>query len=306
MASPPIRLAGERRKTIEAATQLPTKSELIEKAGDVKVLPTIASKVVQVVNNGNSSAHDLTEVIEKDAAITVRILKIANSPLYGLKNEVRDVRHAVSLLGFSAVQSLVMAASTKGLHKNSGIVEHMMWDHSVGAAVAARILCWAGGFGGPVQDVAFLAGLLHDIGKVVLNNETPHLYAEVSATVYNEKRSSIDVEREVYGYDHAEIGAGVLQRWGLSPQLVAIVGNHHETVGEFGTMEDDLSQKGAAVVNLADQICKKLGIGYREPDDELALDGLSSTTHLKLAPKVLEEAVIEIQASYETEKTLFS
>ena len=291
---------------MEAATQLPSKAELIDKAGDVKVLPTIASKVVQVVNDTNSSAHDLTEVIEKDAAITVRVLKIANSPLYGLKSEVRDVRHAVSLLGFSAVQSLVMAASTKGLHKNSGILEQMMWDHSVGGAVAARILCWAGGFGGPVQDVAFLAGLLHDIGKVVMNNETPRLYAEVSATVYNEKRSSVDVEREIYGYDHAEIGAGVLRRWGLSPHLVAIVGNHHETVNEFAFMEDDLSRKGSAIVNLGDQICKRLGIGYREPDDELALKDLSSTTYLKLPEKVLEEAVVEIQASYETEKTLFS
>lgn len=291
---------------MEATTQIPTKSDLIDKAGDIKVLPSIASKVVQVVNRGNSSAHDVTEVIEKDSAFTLRVLKIANSPLYGLKNEVRDVRHAVSLLGFTAVQSLVLAASTKALHKNSGILEQMMWDHSVGTAVAGRILCWAGGFSGPVQDISFLAGLLHDVGKVIMNNETPNLYADVSAKVYNDKRSSVDVERELYSYDHSEVGAGVLEKWGLSPDLVEIVANHHQTQQPFSQMSHELAQTGTAIVNLADEICQYLGIGYREPNTDKDLMALSSTTHLKLAPKVLEEAIEEIRSSYETEKTLFS
>lgn len=101
----------------------------------------------------------------------------------------------------------------------------MLWDHSVGAALAARSICRSGGFSNHVQDVSFLAGLLHDVGKVIMNNETPHMYAEVSDTAYNEKRSLVAVERERYGYDHSELGAGVLREWELSPDITEIVGN---------------------------------------------------------------------------------
>ena len=289
---------------MQAAVETPTKEKLIQKASDLKVLPMVAKKVMETVARDNASAMELSRIIEKDKALTSRVLKISNSAFYGLRNEVRSLQHAVAVLGFDAVRTLVVAASTKGLHKNFGITEQMMWEHSVGAAVAARILCR--GKGRELQDFAFIGGLLHDVGKVIFNNVTPATYAEVLARVYNEGASAAEAEQAVYGYDHSDVGVGVLEKWGFPEPLCRVVEFHHRMDGALEAIGDPFITRAVAAVNLGDGICRFHGIGFRAPEPDIDLRGHESAEYLGVAAgNDLDAIVGEIKGAYEAERASF-
>ena len=114
------------------------KEELIKKASDPKVLPFVAKRALEIVGDENVSIAEICHVIEKDQTITTSVLKIANSAFYGLRSEVTSIRQAVMVLGLKALRNIVLAVSTKLQYKKFGITEQLMWEHSIGAALAAR------------------------------------------------------------------------------------------------------------------------------------------------------------------------
>jgi putative nucleotidyltransferase with HDIG domain len=292
-------MTGEERTCMD----IPVKEALIKNAGDLKVLPFVARKVLDTIGDERSSVADLSDIIEKDQTISARVLKISNSALYGLRQEVTSVHHALLLLGFKTIRSLVLSVSTKSLYKQFGMKEKIIWDHSVGAAIAAKII--SAGFGSEVEEIAFIGGLMHDIGKVVLNNETPEAFSEVIMKIYNDGSYSMDAEEEMYGYNHAEIGAKVAEKWGFPARLVKIIGNHHLTAEHLDEVSDSMEARSIACVNIADNICKVLGIGYRDPDESLSLVELPSAVFLNLDKVKLDELVRKISEAYESEKSAF-
>ncbi|MBI5408145.1 MAG: HDOD domain-containing protein [Nitrospirae bacterium] len=280
-----------------------TKDDLIKKVGDLKVLPFVARKVLETLNDENCSIDDLNDIIEKDQTLAARVLKISNSALYGLRHEVTSLRQAILLLGFKTIRSLVLSVSTRALYKNFGMTEKILWDHSIGAAISAKII--STGLGSEVGEVAFIGGLMHDLGKVVMNNESPDVFAEVMMKIYNEGVDSITAEEEAYGYNHAEIGARVTEKWGFSPLLVNILENHHLRNYKLEDIKDPLTIKSIACVNLADHVCKVLGIGYRNPDETVELHKLPSAVFLGLSKDRLNNLVVKINETYNNEKAIF-
>ncbi len=280
-----------------------SKDELINKAGDLKVLPFVARKALDILNNENCSIEDLSAVIEKDQTIAARILKIANSALYGLRMEVTSLQHALLILGFKTLRSIVLTATTRSLYKKFGMTEKIIWDHSVGAAVAAKLI--SRGLGSEVTDIAFVSGLMHDLGKVIMNNETPETYSEVMMKMYNEGIDSIAAERDIYGYDHTEVGAGVTGKWKFASPLVTVLKEHHLNNRRLEDISDSLTAKCVACVHLSDHICKFIGIGYREADESIVLQGLPSAVYLNLGKDKLDKLVNEISETYNTEKSVF-
>lgn len=279
------------------------KNDLINKAGDLKVLPFVARKALEILNDENSSIEDLGSVVEKDQTIAARILKIANSALYGLRQEVTSLQHAMLILGFKTLRSLVLTATTRSLYKKFGMTEKIIWDHSVGAAIASKLI--SRGLGNEVEDTAFIGGLMHDLGKVIMNNETPELYSQVMMKMYNEGIDSLTAEKDIYGYDHTEIGAGVTEKWKFSVALVMVLKEHHLNNLTLEAVSDLPTAKSLACVNLADHVCKVLGIGYREPDSALELQSLPSAVYLKLNKDKLDQLVSAISETYNSEKTVF-
>jgi putative nucleotidyltransferase with HDIG domain len=280
-----------------------SKENLIKKVGDLKVLPFVARKLLETISNENASIENLSDIIEKDQTIAARVLKISNSALYGLRQEVTSLQQAIMILGLKTIRSLVLSVSTKSLYKQFGITEKMMWDHSVGAAVATKMI--SGNLGSEVKDVAFIGGLMHDVGKVFMNNETHDAFAEVMMKIYNDGIDSISAEEQVFGYTHADIGAKVIAKWGLSPVLVQILELHHLNGTGLDTIKEPAVAKGVACVNLADNICKVLGIGYRESDDSIVLHELPSAVFLKMNKQKLGELVEEVNETYDQEKSIF-
>jgi putative nucleotidyltransferase with HDIG domain len=282
---------------------IPAREELLKKAGDLKVLPFVAKKILDTIGNEDASIEELGDIIEKDQTVTARVLKISNSALYGLRQEVTSLNHAIMVLGFKTIRSLVLSVSTKSLYKSFGMKEKIIWDHSIGAAIAAKII--SKGMGSDTGEMAFIGGLMHDLGKVVLNNETPDIFVQVMMKTYNDGADSLDAENEVYGYTHTEIGAGVMERWGFPPLLVKIVEGHHLNNGKLENIADPLTAKVTAVVHLADQICRKLGIGTRSPDEALVLDSLISAEFLEIPEEKLNEMLEETRETYCNEKAVF-
>ena len=280
-----------------------TKDELIKKVSDLQALPIVARKALDTLNKDNCSIEDLSAIIEKDQAIAARILKISNSALYGLRQEVNSLHHAMMILGIKTIKSLVLTATTRSLYKKFGITEKMMWDHSIGAGIASKII--ARNLGPDVEEVAFVGGLMHDLGKVIMNNETPDTFSEVMMNIYNDSVESITAEQDLYGFDHTDIGAGVVEKWKFAPILIHILGKHHLHKCTLEEVGDDMKTKSVACVNLADNVCKFLGIGFRSPNDSIVLHDLPSAVYLGISSDKVDGLLSTVSETFASEKSAF-
>lgn len=253
--------------------------------GDLPTMPAVAGKVVQAADNPDSSIDDIRSLIEQDAAIAARILKISNSALYGFPSEIQSLSHAISLLGTMTVKNLVLAASMKETYKRFGLLEKLLWQHSSLAGPAAAMLAQYRGIGVD-PDVAFTAGLMHHIGKTALANSHRSEYESVMSTVYNEGRSFTEVENEVFGFSHAELGAAVIQQWGLPDTLVLTIQYHHAP--EMLAQLDDTVARICALTAVTSMCLSKLGVGRSRPIEDLEMASQPAWAFLDLTENDVE------------------
>ena len=260
--------------------------------GDLPPIPAVAGRVMEIAADPESSAEDMREVIEQDPALAARILKVANSSLYSFSRKIETLRHAISLLGFRTVESLVMAASIREAFSNFGLAEKLLWEHAtVAGAVATKLSAY-----GPVdveRDSAFTAGLLHDLGKVALTNTIRERYQEILTRVYNEETSFKAVELEELGFDHAELGALVGNKWKLPPRLLAAIRYHHSEPAEYAEQLPPESARLVALTTITTACCTRLGFGRRAPVEVLDPSTLPAWSFLGLEDDDLEP-VLEI------------
>jgi len=288
---------------------LPTLDELIKKAGDLQMMPQTARKVMELVSKESTTAIDLASVIEKDANITTRILKISNSAFYGLRQEIKTVQHAIVILGYKSVRSLVVASSSKAVHKRFGITEQLMWDGSVGTAIFARLL--AKGKRPAVGELAFVGGLLHNVGKAIMNNECPKAYTEVMKNVYNTGTTFAEAEKKVFKYSHPEVGYGVITRWGLPENISKIIRFHQLSRLDPNAKEEVLKadedlRTALACVEVAVELCRLLGVGYKDRVPDVKLDALEGSKILGLDSAKLDQIVPICEKSFLEEKAIFN
>jgi putative nucleotidyltransferase with HDIG domain len=224
---------------------------------DIPTLPSVATKVMQILENPRSSATDVERIIMLDQSLASRILKLVNSAYYGFPRRIGTISQSVVILGFVTVKNLVLSISVadfffmEGQNKLFNRAE--LWRHSVGTAVAGRVLARKARF--PQLEEAFMAGLLHDIGKVALNHYFPEEFAEVLALVETEGISMFEAEREVLGISHAVVGRWIADRWNLPPLLVEVINYHHQP------LENKDYWATTALVHTADVLCRQAGIG---------------------------------------------
>lgn len=253
--------------------------------GDLPTMPAIASQVVRAVDNPDSSIEDIRTLIDQDAAIAARILKISNSALYGFPSEIQSLSHAISLLGTMTVRNLVLAASMKETYKRFGLMEKLLWQHSSLAGPVAAMLAEYRGVGVD-PEVAFTAGLMHHVGKTALANSHRAEYERVMMTVYNEGRSFVEVENEVFGFSHAELGAAVVQQWGLPDTLVLTIQYHHAPE-KLAELDDDVARL-CALTTITSQCLSKLGVGRSRPIEDLDVSQTPAWAFLDLGENDVE------------------
>lgn len=247
--------------------------DLVERVDDLPPMPASISEVITACDDPDMTVGQLTQVVLKDQNLTASILKLANSSFYGHTRRVATITEAVVLLGFSAIKSLAISSHTARLLKvplpGYGMDEGELWKHSLGVAFTARRLAIEVQLA-PVEE-AYVAGLLHDIGKLVLSQQLEGAYEDVSARANELKRPFHAVEAEMVGFDHAEVGARVAAAWSFPAELEEAVRCHHNPTA--AQLKPQLSH----VVHMADAACMMLGIG-------LGADGLA----YHVAPETLD------------------
>lgn len=224
--------------------------QLLSRSADILAFPPVVCHVLGVTAAKNSGAGDLTFMIECDKDLSSAVLSVANSSYYGFSKKVSTVSHAVAMLGFQETQNIVLGCSVIRLFdtKASDFAEKL-WKHCFAVGVAARML--ASHLRRKIEAKYFIAGLLHDIGKVFVSKFIPEKYIEMLAMLQREdsKTTYHALEERYFGITHAEIGARLLQSWGFAGEIVDAVRWHHEP---SRSQTDNVL---AACVHVADIIC---------------------------------------------------
>jgi HD-like signal output (HDOD) protein len=210
------------------------------------------TKVLQICNRPDTSAIDLNRVISLDPVLTGSVLKLVNSAYYSLGKEVSSVTHAIILLGINTVKNLALSIaviqSFGGGHPRSGLSLDDFWVHSLGAGVISRSLAQLHGHPRETLEDYFVAGLLHDLGKIPLNHCFPVQYPAALEAARRERVSLSEAERDVLGMDHGAVGALIAEKWHLHRDLSAVLQHHHHP--ERGGIENPSFVMIAALGNL--------------------------------------------------------
>lgn len=220
-------------------------------------MPSVTMELMLAFTDEELETETLARKLSRDQALVARVLRVANSPFYGLRRQICTVQEAIVVLGLSSVRMLVTAAAVIGQFPTRERRDdlHAFWQHSIGVACCAKVLCeHVGEHVGENHDTAFVCGLLHDIGRLVLVHYYPLQYAQVEDYCVLEDVSRLDAERAVLGLDHAAIGAALVAHWNFPQQIQQAVAGHHLTEAATAPVLTSLT-------HVADVICHALEIG---------------------------------------------
>jgi len=213
-------------------------------------LPQTLAEVLRVVSDESCGADDLAKVLTKDPALTTRVLRVVNSPFYGVNRKVGTVSQAVVTIGMRQVTALALSTSvytmTERLQASFNRVR--FWRHSLEVAIASRVLAEKCGYKNTEE--MFVAGLLHDIGLLVLDRSFPEQYRQLWKRSLDQG-TPVELEEEMWGTNHARVGQFLLEQWNLPEAICQAVGHHH-SVFPIGATDPEL--KPTQIVNLANRI----------------------------------------------------
>lgn len=231
-------------------------ASLVRSADRIASPPRVFQKVNEIVNDPESTTEDIARAIGEDSGITLRLLRVVNSAFFGYNQKIESLDQAVLALGTRQVRDLVLATTVadkfEGLPADLINMERF-WQHSLACGVMARSLAQARRELN--LEPYFLGGMLHDVGRVVMFSKMPGQCREIVARCVKSNEVMHTVEREIFGYDHAEVGGLLLSTWGLSPQLEEAVASHHLP------QRAERNPLLAAVVHIADVIVNALKFG---------------------------------------------
>lgn len=211
-----------------------TAKEIVAQVTNLPVMPTATVKLLQLLENPTENTQAALDIIQHDAVLSAKLLRLCNSAAIGLRKPVASVDQAVFFLGFREVQRLALALGVGGSLKRKGKCSeaegHELWVHAVTTAHAACLISAEIRSLEVDSSIAFTAGLIHDIGKLVLVEAlTPEMISEVQSRVFG-GMPLWEAERAVLGASHADVGACLLQTWRMPEILIEPVGNHHSPV----------------------------------------------------------------------------
>jgi HD-like signal output (HDOD) protein len=243
------------------------KERILGSLKDLPPMPQVAQRARQIISNPASSFSDLAKVIETDQAIVTRILKIANSSYYGLSGKVSSVQHAAVVLGSKtlmemltlACSSEILGRTLEGYNLDAG----ELWMHSLAVAAGSQII--ARRVRPELEQDAFSAGLIHDVGKIILEPYIQKRKGDFRAFVNEGKETFLNAEKHILGFDHAELASEACQKWKIPTKITQAIRYHHDPTPSKG---DVLS----FIVHTADAVAIMSGIGA-------GLDGMLYTLH---------------------------
>jgi HD-like signal output (HDOD) protein len=236
--------------------------DISEIVTDIPSLPVVATKILQVISNEDSSLKELIKVISLDQSFSSRLLRIANSAFYRRDSSVTDVTDAVIRIGFTATKAFVFAASLKDILRTSNKTDKALWEHNMAVSIGATIIANETALMPSGEPLIY--GLLHDIGKVVINLNMRDQYAEVIRMVNEQNIPFNEAEYQLLGFDHCDVGDFVAKQWHLPENLSFVIANHHRE-DLLEKIKDLPLKKIILITKAADVLCSDLGIGLAHP-----------------------------------------
>lgn len=256
----------------------------LDAIGDISTLPEVTLKIIETVEDPRSTARDLHEIVMHDLALSARILRVVNSAFYGLPGQVASIERAIVMLGLNAVKNIAIAASLNRVFRGGRISRRYsardLWMHSVGVGSASKLIVETMQM--PLPDEAFVAGLIHDIGLVVMLQSNQQAMqelmrivdAEQTAVQAGKSNRKLDemftqLEEQIFGARHEVFGAGLARRWKFPRSFQYVTGYHHRP--NMLARENRLLTQ---VVHVAERLCGQLEIGAVLPVDSASIDPL--------------------------------
>lgn len=266
-------------------------NRLVERMDNIPSLPNLYLQLVEKLQDPECSLDEIGAIIARDISMTARILKLVNSAYFGLRRRVSSAQEAVNYVGVDTVKALVLSISAFAQFEKTelkGVNLEALWNHSLLTAGCAKTIAISEGVNARMIDEAFVAGMLHDVGKLALGANFPSAYAAVAEAVADAPASLLTAESAEFGADHAEIGGHLLSLWGLPNPVVDAVLWHHNPMGCPETGFSPLACVHAANIwahegdagewlGIADEYYEKLRLAHRVPDwHRLIVDANSS------------------------------
>ena len=265
---------------------------------EVPTLPIVYQQLFSKMSNPNVSVPQLAEVVSRDQSLATKILKLVNSAFYGYKKEINTISRAMVILGFRTVRNAALAISVfdyvSGAEEDSRFPVEDFWKHSLCAASIAKVVGQQTGV--KQQEETFVAGLLHDIGKMIMMKYFPEDFGEICGHALEKGITWNEAEKELLNVDHAAIAKAVLRSWNFPSNLVEALQFHHSL--STGTSYPSL----VALTHIADHVSYELGMGapsslVHADCDAWALNELNTSMSdvMRLQDTIMEETTMALE-----------
>lgn len=233
-----------------------TLEELIGKVEEVPAFPQTVIRIMELLKEPRSAAVDIEREIMKDQGLTTKVLKMANSAFYSGRRQIKTVVDATVLLGFDTVQAIVLASTVGKVMgkelKGYSYERNALWRQSQVSAIMARSIAKKAKF--PNPDIAYTAGLLKDVGKVILDEYVSDSYKDILDMIAGETISYVSAEEQILGFNHGQVGAKIVDKWNLATELVEAIEHHHNPFKTFMNLEL------VSIVHISDGLVMMMGL----------------------------------------------
>lgn len=228
----------------------------IDRANPMPTLPEAVVRILELSNNPNVEVEDVADAILMDKVLTARMIRLVNSAFWGIRRHIASVREAIVYLGLHQIRSIVLTTSLfNTFHsKNPSFRVASIWEHGLGCAMISRIIAQKVGFAD--LELAYLGGLMHDIGEIVLSQFDVEKYDNVIEVVQDQNIPFHEAENQVLGINHTDFGEWFKDHWGFSEEMTEVITKHHSL--EEATINPPL----VSVVSLANLFCQVRGLDY--------------------------------------------
>ncbi len=243
----------------------------------IPTLPDISTEILALIDDDNASIDTITQFVERDQALALQILKYANSPFFGTIREVSSVKHAIVIVGLGEVKSLLLAFTIQQFFSTSGKDaknRKKFWKHSLICSHVANYLARA--FQYKADSTIFISALIHDIGKIVVDQYLHEEFAVVVDHVESKHTTFNEAEKEILGLTHYQIGAKLLQQWNFPQQVISQVYYHH------APWQDKNYRQGSTIIYLANILTKMAGYPCLDEEKELTLEQFTKSKAMRL------------------------
>ena len=293
--------AGSPNKTVAAEAVGPKeklsgealKKRILLSIRDLPPMPQVVLKAREVMADPNAGVKELAQVLETDQSVVTKVLRLSNSAYYGLSGKVTTVQHAAVVLGEKNLAEIITLAGTSGLLgrnlKGYDMASGDLWRHSMAVAICAKAIAQRNGE--ELAEVAMVAGIVHDAGKIILDPYIAERQHQFEDYLSDGQKTFIEAEKHILGFDHAEIATEICKRWQIPDALTIPISYHH------APSKSDNNQM-AYMLHMADYIATMSGIGIGIDDVLYKMDN-GTMDALQLSQEQVSELTLEVMEAVE-------